>query len=111
METLSMQEVRAAGSVTAADRRRLWPAILWAGVSAISFHLAYTFPSLAFLMAIFLYGLARLTDLPSLRWSFYAGLLTALACYVPQTLFLARIFHLFAVPLWILLALWAGLFV
>ena len=82
----------------------------WAALAVLCFHLAYAFPPLAFLLAIFIYSLARIAHASSPRFAFYAGLLTGLACIVPQLLFLAHIFRLFVVLIWILLALWIGLF-
>jgi len=89
-----------------------WNRVLLLAVgSVVAFHLAYGFPPLSFLIVVFLYGLFRLTALPSPRKAFYFGLVIGYAVYAPHLTFFWTIFGWPAVALWTVLAFWLGLFV
>ena len=89
-----------------------WKRVLLLAVgSVVAFHLAYGFPPLSFLIVVFLYGLFRLTALPSPRKAFYFGLVIGYAVYAPHLTFFWTIFGWPAVALWTVLAFWLGLFV
>lgn len=75
-----------------------------------AFHLAYTFASCAFLMAVFLGCVYGLGWQGTGRRAFYWGLGVGLACYVPHLDFFRTIFGPAAAALWVILAAWIGLF-
>jgi len=75
-----------------------------------SFHLAYAFTQLCWLIAAYLFCLTVLTRQPTNRRAFYVGLAVGLAVFVPQMDFLWTIFGPVAIPLWLVLAFWHGLF-
>ena len=82
-----------------------WP---WRG-----FHAAYTslkFPVAGLFIFGYAYFLIRLTDQPNVRRAFYFGLVTGYLCYAPQLFFMWSIFGPLAPILWLVLAIWVGLF-
>jgi apolipoprotein N-acyltransferase len=84
---------------------------LWFAVAAIlSFHLAYMIGNCQALFAVFFYCLFHLVNVPTSRRAFYIGLGIGLAIYAPQLNFFWNIFQIAAVPLWIILSFWLGLF-
>ena len=86
-------------------------ALLLAAGGVAAFHLAYAFPPLCFLIAVYPYCLFRLADLPTTRKAFYFGLTVGYAVYAPHLTFFWTIFGWPAVALWAVLAFWLGLFV
>jgi apolipoprotein N-acyltransferase len=85
---------------------------LVAGLAAVAcFHAAFAWDTVASLIAVYLYGLYRLSYLGTARRAFYAGLLVGLGCFAPQLHFFWSIFGPGAIALWIVLAFWDGLFV
>jgi len=86
-------------------------ALLLAAGAVAAFHLAYAFPPLCFLIAIYLYCLFRLAALPTPRKAFYFGLSIGQAVYAPHLTFFWTIFGWPAVVLWTVLAFWLALFV
>src|SRR6266542_5094670 len=58
-------------------------ALLLAGGATAAFHLAYAFPPLSFLIAIYLLCLFQLSALPSPRKAFYFGVSVGYAVYAP----------------------------
>lgn len=62
------------------------------------------------LVMVSMAALCTMVRLKTARRAFYAGIAAALAVYVPQLWFLTGIFQLVAIPLWICLAVWTGLF-
>jgi len=86
-------------------------ALLLAGGAVAAFHLAYAFPPLSVLMVGYLYGLVRLSGLPTGRRAFYFGLAIGHAVYAPHLTFFWTIFGWPAIALWTVLAFWLGLFV
>ena len=84
---------------------------LWFALAAIaSFHLAYSFEHGQILLVVFLYCLFRLANVRSIRAAFYTGLTIGLAIYAPQLRFFWTIFQVAAIPLWLVLSFWMGLF-
>lgn len=79
--------------------------------AAACFHVAYYTAGLAFFLMTYLLYLAELRRLPSIRQAFYAGFGTGLAVFAPQLFFFWEIFKYAALPLWLILAFWHGLFV
>jgi len=85
--------------------------LLWFALAAGSFHLAYAFTPLAFLIALFLFSVLQLARAPGKRLAFYPGLAVGMFCYGPKLLFFWTVFGPSAVALWLVLAFWIGLFV
>ena len=86
-------------------------ALLLAAGAVASFHLAYAFPPLSFLIAVYLHCLIQLAALPTPRKAFYFGLTIGYVVYTPHLGFLWTIFGWPAVALWMVLPFWLGLFV
>src|SRR5258707_10772427 len=84
-------------------------ALLLAAGAVAAFHLAYTFPPLAFLIVVFLFVLFELAALPSTRQAFYFGLTIGGAVYAPHLAFFRTIFGWAAIALWTVPAFWLGL--
>lgn len=84
--------------------------ILWIVVAAISFHLAYQFASLSFLILGYLFGMAQLTQAETWRRAFYSGLTVGFLIAIGWLAFFWRIFHLGSVAFWFVYAFWTGLF-
>src|SRR5262245_2114006 len=78
--------------------------------AAAAFHVAYLFPPLAFLIAVFLCFLFELAALSGQRQAFYSGLAIGCAVYAPHLAFFWTIFGWAAIALWIVPAFWLGLF-
>lgn len=84
---------------------------MWFAVAAIlSFHAAYLIKNCQILFLVFFYCLARLTNLKTSRLAFYGGLGIGMALYTPHLIFFWKIFQIAAVPLWMILSFWLGLF-
>ena len=80
-------------------------------VAAGSYHAALWMPAAAgWLTAASAAALCAMVLAKTARRAFYAGIGAALLIYVPQLWFLTEIFKGIAVPLWLCLALWPGLF-
>ncbi|HZM03510.1 MAG TPA: nitrilase-related carbon-nitrogen hydrolase [Candidatus Saccharimonadales bacterium] len=75
-----------------------------------SFQLAYSVYSCAFLFVIFFYCLFRLANVRTSRQAFYIGLTIGLAAYGFQLRFFWTIFQFAAVPLFVVVSFWLGLF-
>src|SRR5436190_10608383 len=89
-----------------------WRRALLLAIGAVAaFHLAYTFPPLAFLIVVFLFFLFELAALPRHRQAFYFGLTVGWVVYAPHLAFFRSIFGWPAIALWTVLAFWLGLFV
>lgn len=78
--------------------------------AVIAFHLAYAAPALSFLAGVYLFCLFELSRISKARHAFYVGLMIGLAVFVPRMDFLWTIFKTVAIPLWVAIALWHGLF-
>ena len=100
--------------ITRAFRPIKWPtALAIIGGAVACFHIAYApsgFALTHLLMVGYLIGVAQLSRLNTTRQSFYAGLLTGFFCAAPQLTCFWKIFGAAAIPLWLILALWIGLF-
>ena len=79
--------------------------------AVVSFQLAYASSALALLMVAYLGSLMLLTRAATNRRAFYTGLAVGSGVFVPQMGFLWTIFGFTAIPLWLALAFWHGLFV
>ncbi|HVX87024.1 MAG TPA: nitrilase-related carbon-nitrogen hydrolase [Phycisphaerae bacterium] len=86
-------------------------AMVWALAAVGSFHAAYAMPAFFPLMVIFAAGTAGAAWIDSARGAFWLGLGIGFAIYAPHLFFFARIFHFFAISLWLILAVWVGFFV
>lgn len=82
-----------------------------AAAAAMLFQLSFSVDWLWPLVLGYLGILFALRRLASPKIAFYVGLLMGLGVYVPQMLFLWRIFSVAAVPLWVILAAFHGVFV
>jgi len=75
-----------------------------------SFQLAFLYPALCWLVLGYLVCLFELRRLATARLTFYVGMLVGLGVYVPPMQFLWTVFGGVAVPLWLILALFHGVF-
>jgi apolipoprotein N-acyltransferase len=87
-----------------------WFALWFALAAILSFHLAYTIANCQLLLVVFLYCLFRLASVQTGRRAFYIGLGIGMAIYAPQLGFFWKIFQIAAIPLWLILSFWLGLF-
>jgi apolipoprotein N-acyltransferase len=82
-------------------------------LAVICFHLAYT-PLQHPLFGLFIFGyalcLTQLAHQRTVRRAFYFGLTAGFLCVAPQLTCFWEIFKAGAVPLWLLLSFWIGLF-
>ena len=85
-------------------------AALLALTAVASFHLAFLFAPLCWLVLAYLGCLFALRRVVTARQAFYVGLAVGLGVFVPQMGFLWGIFGPAAVPLWLILAFFHGLF-
>ncbi len=85
-------------------------ALLWGMGAVTAFRLAYGVAELRSVIVIFVFCLGRLFRLQSMRWAFRAGLVIGLACYAPHLGFFWTIFGPAAGALWLVLAVWLGVF-
>lgn len=86
-------------------------AIGWVLTGTISFHLAFLFPPLAFLIGVYLFALFRLSELATTRRAMWVGIAVGFLCFGPQLGFFYTIFGFSAVALWSVLAFWLGAYV
>ncbi len=84
--------------------------VLYSFGAVASFHLAYSFAQVSFLIVVYLFCLFRLSNLNSARKAFYLGFAIGLAVFAPQLRFFWNIFGTAALALWAVLAFWIGLF-
>jgi len=92
----------------------LWQeATLFILTAAGCFHIAYT-PVNSGLAGLFIIGylvfVVQLARMQTARRAFYAGIAAGLLCFSPQLGFFWGIFGISAIPLWVVLAFWVGLF-
>ncbi|HEY3863427.1 MAG TPA: nitrilase-related carbon-nitrogen hydrolase [Verrucomicrobiae bacterium] len=78
--------------------------------AVVSFHLAFFFPPLAWLMLPFLFCLLQLANLATFRLTFLFGAGIGLLSFVPHLTFFWSIFGASAITLWCVLAAWLGLY-
>jgi apolipoprotein N-acyltransferase len=86
-------------------------AIGWGALAVASFHLAFFFPSLAFLIAFYLLAAFRLSEVATPRRAMWSGVVVGMLCFGPQLGFFYTIFGFSAVALWSVLAFWLGMYV
>ncbi len=79
-------------------------------LAVVAFQLALEHPSLGSAVIIYLGCLYDLRLVSTARQAFYAGLLVGLGVFVPQMTFLWTIFGPAAIPLWLVLAFFHGVF-
>jgi apolipoprotein N-acyltransferase len=87
-----------------------WSMLWFAMVAIVSFHLAYGVRNCQILLVFFFFCLFRLANVQTSRRAFYTGLGIGLAIYAPQLSFFWTIFQAGAIPLWVILSCWLGLF-
>lgn len=88
-----------------------WKKTLLLSAGAVAaFHLAYAAPALSFLTVVYLFCLFELSAISTSRRAFYVGLAIGVAVCAPRMDFLWLIFKMAAIPLWLVIALWHGLF-
>jgi apolipoprotein N-acyltransferase len=75
-----------------------------------AFQLAFTFAPLCWLVLAYLGCLFALREVATARQAFYIGMAVGLGVFVPQMAFLWTIFGPAAIPLWLILACFHGLF-
>ncbi len=80
-------------------------------MAVATFHLGFLYVPLSWLVLVWLGCLFALRRTSCGRWAFYTGLAIGLAIYGPQLHFFWNIFGPAAIALWLVLALWLGLFV
>jgi len=80
-------------------------------VAVAAFHLAYGYSTLSLLILVYLLALSRLAQARTGRQAFYLGLATGLLTVAPQMSCFWAIFGTGAAALWLVLAIWIGLFV
>src|ERR1039458_6327064 len=86
---------------------------LWLALAVACFHAAYTslkYPAAGLMIFGYAFALVQLTDQPSVRRAFYFGLVAGFLCYAPQLYFFLKLFNAAAIVLWLVLAVWIGLF-
>ncbi len=88
-----------------------WRAIIGlVALGAVGFHLAFAHAALAWLVVLLPFALIGLARLPRWRMPFYGGIVLGLLCYAPRLAFFWTIFKAAAIPLWMILSVWLGLF-
>jgi apolipoprotein N-acyltransferase len=84
---------------------------LWILAGVLGFHAAYITPAGGSWMILTYLSLVQLTRLEPGRRSFLTGLTFGLLLVAPQLSFFFNIFSIAAVPLWLVLSFWTGLFI
>src|SRR5438105_4541960 len=79
-------------------------------VAAAAFHVAFWHLLLAPFILVYLGCLIELTRARTPRSAFYSGIALGMLVFAPKLTFFYTIFNLAAVPLWLVLAFWHGLF-
>lgn len=96
---------------SALENELSWRKALGYALAAVaSFHLAYRIDILGPLILVYVFCLVALSRLNSNRKAFYTGLAVGLACVAPELDCFFKIWGWAAVPLWMVLAFWIGLF-
>ena len=85
--------------------------LFWMMVAVAAFHAAYASGKTGFLMVLYLFALLQLAGADRWRKAFYSGLTVGLLIAVVRLQFFWRIFSGGAIALWLVCALWIGLFV
>ena len=97
------------------NERRAMPAfaqtLLWVLVAVGAFHAAYASANGSALIVLYLFALLQLAQADRWRKAFYPGLAVGLLIAAARLAFFWRIFSGGALALWMIYALWTGLFV
>jgi apolipoprotein N-acyltransferase len=80
-------------------------------IAAAAFHIAFANAALGPVILVYLGCLIELTRARTTRLAFYSGLVLGLLVFAPKLKFFYTIFGIAAAPLWLILALWHGVFV
>ena len=84
--------------------------LLWVFVAAASFHAAYASVYASPLILLYLFALLQLAQADRWRQAFYSGLAVGLLIAAVRLAFFCRIFSGGALALWLVYAVWIGLF-
>jgi apolipoprotein N-acyltransferase len=94
-----------------APRRKNWQLLGWSIAAVASFHLGLISSFTPALALVYLFCLIRLlATAPTWRMAFYPGLAVGYLIAAAHLTFFARIFSFGAAALWLVFALWIGLF-
>jgi apolipoprotein N-acyltransferase len=85
--------------------------LAWGLISAAAFVAANTWKEAEALVLVYMFGLVRMAAASRWRAAFYPGFLAGFIIAAGQLSFFWTIFGFAAVPLWVILAFWTGLFV
>ncbi len=85
--------------------------LLWITVAAVAFHTAYASASGSFLVVLYVFALLQLAQTDRWRKAFYSGLAVGLLIAAVRLTFFWRIFSGGTPALWLVYAVWLGLFV
>ena len=111
---VNMMESGSVGSLTARVDHSRWKRLteiwLWAAIAVLSFHAAYAWSKTGFFVCVYLFALVQLARANSWRKAFYAGLAVGVAIGAVKLAFFWRIFSAGAIALWLVYAIWIGLF-
>ena len=83
----------------------------WITVAVVAFHSAYSSAHLSWLMVLYLFALLQLARADTWRKAFYPGLAVGVLIASSRLTFFWRIFGGGAMALWLVYAVWVGLFV
>ncbi len=84
---------------------------LWILAGVLGFHAAYITPAAGSWLILTYLSLVQLTRLEPGRRSFFIGMGFGFLLVAPQLNFFYNIFQIAAIPLWLVLSFWIGLFV
>ena len=90
--------------------RSTYQSFYWALGGVIAFHLASSLPLFAPLMVVFFFCLIKASQVGCGRRNFYLGLAIGMGIYSWHLRFFTNIFSGAALILWLVLALWIGMF-
>ncbi len=85
--------------------------LLWILIAALAFHLAYASANACFFVVLYLFALLRLAQADKWRTAFYSGLAVGVLIAAGHLDFFWRLFSAGAMALWLVYAVWLGLFV
>ena len=85
--------------------------LLWITVATAAFHAAYASVNNSFLIVLYLFALLQLAQTDRWRKAFYPGLAVGLLIAAVRLAFFWQIFSGGALALWLVYAVWIGLFV
>jgi apolipoprotein N-acyltransferase len=85
--------------------------LLWSGLAAVAFHVAYGCKGASYLVVVYLFALLQLAQTERWREAAYSGLAVGLLLAAGRLAFFWRIFSGGAIGLWYVYAFWIALFV